>query len=247
MREREAARSHFGKRAERYDRSASWVRDEALIARIRDLAEAGPDAAVLDLATGTGAVSEAFRGRVRRIVGLDLCPDMTAKSSRPWDELVAGEAEKLPFPAGTFDACVCRQGLQFMDAPRAAAEILRVLKPGGRAVLCHLTAYGEADQETTFLVQRLRNPARRNFFMPEDVPALLRAAGFQGVESCEYLSEESVDRWIDHGAISAQDMEAIRQVYRDSSEEFRRLHRVRFADGDIFDTMKFVLVRGRKA
>jgi ubiquinone/menaquinone biosynthesis C-methylase UbiE len=247
MHERETARSHFGKRAERYDRSSNWVRDGALIARIRDWAETGPDSRVLDLATGTGALAESFRGRAGRIVGLDLCPDMTSRSSRPWDELVAGEAEKLPFPAGTFDACVCRQGLQFMDAPRAAAEILRVLKPGGRVVLCHLTAYGEADKETTFLVQRLRNPARRNFFMPEDVPGLLRAAGFQDVESCEYLSEESVGRWIDHGAISAQDMEAIRQAYRDSSEEFRRLHRVRFADGDIFDTMKFVLVRGRKA
>jgi ubiquinone/menaquinone biosynthesis C-methylase UbiE len=242
----ETARSHFGKRAERYNRSANWVRDGTLIARIRDWAEAGPGSRVLDLATGTGALAESFCGRAGRIVGLDLCPDMTSRSSRPWDELVAGEAERMPFPDASFDACVCRQGLQFMDAPKAVAEILRVLKPGGRVVLCHLTAYGEEDRESTFLVQRLRNPARRNFFMPGDVPALLREAGFHDVESADYLSVESVDQWIDNGAIGAQDMEAIRRAYRASSEAFRRIHQVRFEGGDILDTMKFVLVRGRK-
>jgi ubiquinone/menaquinone biosynthesis C-methylase UbiE len=243
----EAARSHFAKRAERYNRSANWVRDQDLIGRIRDWAEVGPDAEVLDLATGTGILAEAFHGRVRRVVGLDLCPDMTRRSRQPWDDLVVGEAERLPFAAGRFDACVCRQGLQFMDAEKAVAELHRVLKPGGRVVLCHLTAYGKADQETAFLAQRLRNPARRNFFLPEDFPRLLAGPGFTAVETAEYLTVESVDRWIDNGAIGVEIMEGIRKAYREASAEFRRIHQVRFADGDILDTMKMVLARGRKA
>ncbi len=242
----EAAHSHFGKRAARYDRSANWVLDAELIGRIRDWAEAGADSSVLDLATGTGALAEAFQGRVRRVVGLDLCTDMTEHSRRPWDELVVGDAEKMPFADGAFDVCVCRQGLQFMDAPKALAEVYRVLKPGGRVVLCHLTAYGEADRETAFLVQRLRNPARRNFFMPEDVPRLLGAAGFEAVETAEYLTVESVNQWIDNGAIGADRMEGIRKAYEGASEEFRRLHCLRFQSGDILDTMKLVLARGRK-
>jgi len=240
----EAARSHFGKRAARYDRSANWVRDQELIGRIRDWAEAGADSVVLDLATGTGALAEAFQGKVCRVVGLDLCTDMTEHSRRPWDELVMGDAEKMPFPDAAFDVCVCRQGLQFMDAAKVLAEVHRVLKPGGRVVLCHLTAYGEADRETAFLVQRLRNPARRNFFVPEDFPRLLAGAGFGGVETAEYLTVESVNQWIDNGAIGADRMEGIRKAYQEASEAFRRLHRLRFQDGDILDTMKLVLARG---
>jgi SAM-dependent methyltransferase len=181
------------------------------------------------------------------VVGLDPCPDMTDCSGNPWDELVAGEAERLPFADGSFDVCVCRQGLQFMDIGLALAQVHRVLKPGGRVVLCHLTAYGEEDRETAFLVQRLRNPARRNFFIPDDFSRLLSIQGFKAVETAEYLTVESVNQWIDNGAIDARSMDAIRKAYREASPEFRRIHRLRFADGDIIDTMKMVLARGRKA
>ena len=241
----EAALSHFAKRAEGYNRSARWVQDAALIRRIRDWSEAGPNAEVLDLATGTGMLAASFRGRVRRIVGFDLSPEMTRLGPDAWDQLVIGTAELLPFADAGFDACVCRQGLQFMELDRALPQIRRVLRPGGRAVFCHLTAYGETDKEAAFHIQRLRNPARRNFFLPEDFPRLMREHGFKEVETADYFSRESVAQWSDHGAIGEERMAGIREAYRSASEEFRRLHEVEFQDGDILETMKLVLVRAR--
>jgi SAM-dependent methyltransferase len=242
----EAALSHFAKRAEGYNRSARWVQDEVLIERIRAWAEAGPEAEVLDLATGTGMLAASFRGKVRRVVGFDLSPEMTRRGPDAWDQLVIGAAELLPFADASFDACVCRQGLQFMELDRALPQIRRVLRPGGRAVFCHLTAYGETDKEDAFRIQKLRNPARRNFFLPDDIPGLLRDHGFAAVEAADYFSRESVAQWSDHGAIGAERMAGIREAYRDASAEFRRLHEVEFQDRDILETMKLVLVRGRK-
>jgi DNA gyrase subunit B len=125
-------------------------------------------------------------------------------------------------------------------------EVYRVLKPGGRVVVCHLTAHGEGDRERAFYIQRLRNPARKNFFMPEDFSGLLERNGFKGVELVEYLSRESVNQWIDHGAITGEDMERIREAYRTSDDAFKRIHSVEFKDNDILDTMKLVIARGRK-
>jgi SAM-dependent methyltransferase len=155
-------------------------------------------------------------------------------------------AERLAFRDGTFDVCVCRQGMQFMDLGQVCPEMFRVLKPGGRAVLCHLTAYGGQDRDETFLIQKLRNPARKNFFMPEDFPRMLSAAGFSSVESFEYLTRESVSGWTGNAAITGDAVNRIRKVYENASEAFRKIHAVEFRDGDIFDTMKMLVVRAHK-
>jgi len=89
-------------------------------------------------------------------------------------------------------------------------EMHRVLKPGGRLVLCHLTAYGEADKKEAFRIQKLRNPARKNFFLPEDFLKMLKKYKFSDLKSSEYITRESVNQWINHGAIGDEARERIR-------------------------------------
>ena len=220
--------------------------DGQLIERIRFLAQVTPDALVLDIATGTGKVAQVFHGNVQNVVGMDICPSMASQALMFLDHMVLTPAEKLSFKDGVFDACVCRQGLQFMDLNQALAEVLRVLKPGGRLVLCHLTAYGETDKDEAFAIQRLRNPARKNFFLPDDFPRLLTKHDFRDIETFEYLTVESVNRWIDNGALSRQTQEEIRELYRKSSLDFRKVHDLKFEAEDILDTMKMLLVKAVK-
>jgi len=225
-------------RARKYNRSANWIEDAALVSKMMELAQTASDSYVLDLATGTGKLAEAFRGEVGSIVGLDLSPDMTRLAKGAWDELVMGSAEDLPFENERFDVCVCRMGLQFMRLDLALPEIYRILKSRGTVVFCHLTAYGPEDKETAFLIQKLRNPARRNFFLPEDVPNHLVGYGFIDVESYDYISVESVEQWINNGAIHEDVMDKIRNTYRAAPQEFK--------GGDILDSFRMGIVKGRK-
>jgi ubiquinone/menaquinone biosynthesis C-methylase UbiE len=100
---------------------------------------------VLDVACGTGIVARSLVplvGPEGRVTGLDINPAMLAVACRQhadhcddidWRE---GRAEELPFPDGEFDLVTCQQGLQFFeDKDRAAAEMRRVLRPDGRAVV----------------------------------------------------------------------------------------------------------------
>ncbi|MBU2573883.1 MAG: class I SAM-dependent methyltransferase, partial [Elusimicrobia bacterium] len=241
----ETSQSHFSKRAPKYDASARWVCDRNLISKIRALARPDKTSLVLDLALGTGRIARAFKGRVKTVIGLDACATMSLRSRKHVDCLVLARAEKMPFPDGTFDICACRQGLQFMELEKALAEIRRVLKPGGRAVLCHLTSYGGEDDKTAFLIQRLRNPARKNFFSPGD---LARAAGacFSGVRTFEYITRESVRNWASNGAIPAGAISRIMRIYRNSPAAFRKTHKVRFKNGDVFDSMRMEIITAVK-
>lgn len=107
-------------------------------ARIQD------DERVLDLACATGTVARqvaAILGPRGTVDGLDFSPAMLAVArSLPapqspaitWTE---GSASDLPYADGSFDVVLSQQGLQFFpERTKAAKEIHRVLRPGGRLV-----------------------------------------------------------------------------------------------------------------
>jgi ubiquinone/menaquinone biosynthesis C-methylase UbiE len=242
----ENAEVHFKNRAAKYNHSSNWVEDQELIRRIFELSGAGQESLVLDIATGTGLIAREFYGKVKKVTGLDISPEMARHAAGCMDEIVFAPVEQLPFPDNSFDTVVCRQGLQFAELDRAIPEIHRVLKPGGTVVLCHLTAYNDTDRELTFAIQKLRNPARRNYLMPGDISTALRKQGFREVGDVEYVTKESVNKWIDNGAIPQENMDGIRALYRSASDEFKQLHNVRFSADDIMDDMLLVIAKGRK-
>lgn len=237
--------THFSERAGRYNASAHWVEDTKLIAGITRAAGPLRGAALLDLAVGTGAIAKAFKGRAKITVGVDICAAMSDKAAGYVDLLVYTRAEAMPFPEAAFDICTCRQGLQFMDLHKTLAEVHRVLKPGGRAVFCHLTSYGGADDAATFLIQQLRNPARKNFFSPGD---LARAATgyFRKAQTAEYITRESVGTWTANASISQANKARIMRLYRTASAAFRNKHKVCIKNGDIFDSMRMEIVTAYK-
>ena len=242
----EKALKHFKDRSEGYNRSSNWVRDAELLKKIFDAAGIRGGETVLDLATGTGLVAEQFRGKAKEVIGLDISTEMTRQASANLDRLLISPMESIPLESGSVDVCVCRQGLQFSDLPKAMAEVARVLKPGGRAVFCHLNAYEAADRADAFKIQALRNPSRVNFFMPGDLESILEAAGLTVTDSARHLSRESVNQWIEHGASTAGERQAIKDAYRGASEAFKKIHRIEIAGDDIFDTMLFLIVRAEK-
>ncbi|MDD2366999.1 MAG: class I SAM-dependent methyltransferase [Desulfuromonadaceae bacterium] len=242
----EKAEIHFKNRAQKYNRSSNWVADQALINRIFELSGVGAGSEVLDIATGTGLIARRFYGRVKKVTGLDISPEMAKHADECMDEIIFAPYEQMPFADNSFDAVVCRQGLQFAELDKAIPEIYRVLKPGGTATLCHLTAYSEIDRELAFAIQKLRNPARRNYLMPHDISDCLRREGFKEVTDIEYVTDESINKWIDNGAIPQENMDSIRESYRSADDEFKKIHNVRFTDDDILDEMLLVIATAVK-
>jgi SAM-dependent methyltransferase len=75
------------------------------------------------------------RGLQEILAGQDQIDYVTADLSRD-DVMVKADLNNLPFPAGEFDAVICNHVLEYLaDDRRALSEILRVLKPGGWAII----------------------------------------------------------------------------------------------------------------
>lgn len=105
-----------------------------------------PTDAVLDVACGTGDLSEAFaRAGITNITGLDYTPEMLdlarVKAARYTDarktiRYIQGDAQALPFPDASLDIVSIAFGIRNVQRPEVAiAEFFRVLRPGGRLVI----------------------------------------------------------------------------------------------------------------
>ena len=97
---------------------------------------------ILDIAAGTGTSSMALKLPGVEVVAADFSKGMLAEGKKRYPELefVFADAMKLPFKNSEFDVVTMSFGLRnVQDRDKALGEFLRVLKPGGRLVICEFS------------------------------------------------------------------------------------------------------------
>jgi SAM-dependent methyltransferase len=104
-----------------------------------DAVDVLPDDRILDVACGSGNTALAAARCFARVTGIDFVPALLEHGrARATAELlevdfVEGDAQELPFADGSFDVVLSTFGAMFApDQEKAAAELLRVTRPGGR-------------------------------------------------------------------------------------------------------------------
>src|SRR3954454_8069458 len=138
-------------------------------ARAADLAAVGPGSRVLDVATGTGDLAIELAGRGCEVVGADFSEQMLdhARAKAPQLRWEQANALALPFGDDAFDAATVGFGARnFADLERSVAEMVRVVKPGGRVVILEITTPQKPPLSTFF-----------GIWFDRIVPALGRVAG----------------------------------------------------------------------
>lgn len=129
-------------RVHSFGRDQSWRRYAVRASDVR------PGDAVLDVACGTGDLTQAYaRTSASSVTGLDFTPEMLAiaERKRPCHLNPAqaakvlyreGDAQVLPFSDASFDIVSIAFGIRNVGDPgRALSEFARVLRPGGRVVI----------------------------------------------------------------------------------------------------------------
>jgi len=181
------------------------VADPDRIARLVEAADAGPESRVLDVACGPGFLALAFAQRCREAIGIDLTEAPLAIAERNRRErglgnvqFKRGDAERLPFADGEFDAVVCRLALHHCEEQgRVLCEMARVCRAQGQVAVEDLVSSehpARADYQNQF--ERLRDPSHTSALAPSHLIAMFSAAGLE-IERL-YWSEltQNVENWL---------------------------------------------------
>lgn len=150
-----------------------FVSRRELVLRLVGRLGLSPDPLLLDIGCGTGATARGLE-RFGRVLGIDFSPEALACcQSRGLGRLARARGESLPLPDDAADVIVATDILEHIEDDRAALrEFLRVLKPGGHAVVtvpAYRFLWGEHD---VALMHHRR-------YVAGEVRERARAAGFE--------------------------------------------------------------------
>jgi ubiquinone/menaquinone biosynthesis C-methylase UbiE len=155
--------------------------------RLVEVADPRPGDQVLDVATGTGHAALAAARRFCEVTGVDYVSALVeiarrrAAAENVDVRFEDGDAENLSFPDESFDAVFSAIGVMFTaDHDRAAAELLRVCRPGGQVALASWTPEGFVGQMLRTVGRHVAPPAvakpATRWGSPEALEELMGAA-----------------------------------------------------------------------
>ena len=186
--------------AERTDRLYATPDIVAQREQVLSLLAVQPGERVLDVGSGPGyllaSIAEAV-GPTGAAHGVDPSPEMNALAAArttgmPWVHIDDGDAVRLPYPDGAFDVAVSSQVYEYVaDISGALAELRRVLRPGGRALILDTDAdslvWHTADRELHRRVLAAWEEHLVHPRLPRTLAGLLRRAGFRITQQRVYV------------------------------------------------------------
>jgi ubiquinone/menaquinone biosynthesis C-methylase UbiE len=201
----------FDRAGEEYERGRPTYPADAFATLVDEL-RIGPGRRVLDLAAGTGKLTQLLAKTGAEVVAVEPADGMRRRIEEqlPGVEALTGTAEAIPLGDGSVEAVAVAQAFHWFDGEAALAEIHRVLAPGGRLGLiwnarddddpfqARLTAIMEAHRGDA---PRYVGGVWRKIFERTDLFTPLQHARFGFVQDLE--PERVVDRVVSVSFIAA--------------------------------------------
>jgi len=223
----------FGRQARAFARSPVHL-DPERIRRLLAFVAPRRGERVLDAACGPGIVTGALAGSGARAVGVDLTAEMLAEARASQEGMfVRGDAERLPFADGTFDAAVTRNALHHIADPGAVLrDMARVLRPAGRLIVEDIRAPDDPGRRAYHEeIERLRDPSHTRSLTEEELRALGAEAGLTEPRGLRAKFVIDFEEWIERAYPAPADRRRARSMMESSVDEDRCGLRVFWHDG----------------
>lgn len=232
---RDRVRAQYGKVGDAYVRSTGHASGSDL-ERMLTHAAPKPTDTLLDIATGGGHVARVIGPHVGRVIASDLTPEMLDHAIPYLEErglanverLVA-DAQDLPLEDATIDIVTCRIAPHhFSDPSQFIAEVVRVLRPGGRFILVDSTVPDGEVGAFFNAYEAVRDPSHERSLTEAEWVALLERHGLEITAIEPFRKRHEFGDWTSRMQVSARDRERLQIMMRDAGEDVHRTFEVAF-------------------
>lgn len=227
-----------------------WVSRDELLNTIVETAGNLKGKKVLDIGTGTGKVLIALKKQCSEAdyCGIDICQSMLDKINASYGfNLSIKEIENLHgFEDDDFDIITARMVFHHAkDLEKAASEVYRILKSGGKFILCE--GNPPDYHSIPFYKDMFRFKEDRITFLLDDMVNLLVQQKFREITSrTVILKDMSLNNWLEKSALPFRNMDIIRKMHCDCDVSVQKAYNMDFRDNDILMDWKFSIVSGIK-
>ncbi|MFC1497436.1 class I SAM-dependent methyltransferase [Verrucomicrobiota bacterium] len=242
-------KTDWGQCSATYD-DLDWVSRDELLDAMVEMADVEEEQKVLDVGTGTGKVLLALKAICpdADYYGVDSCDAMLDKidAAHNFKLQVRGVENLHGFPKNEFDLVTARMVFHHIDdLDKAMAEVHRVLKPGGKLIICEGNPPDR--HSVSFYEEMFRYKEDRNTFLLDDLVNLFVRQHFKKITSKTIvLRDMSLNNWLDKSTIPASNVEIIKKMHQECDESVKRAYNMKIIKDDILMDWKFSLVLGVK-
>jgi ubiquinone/menaquinone biosynthesis C-methylase UbiE len=238
-------------RAKNYNK-LEWTTKSEYLKKFLDAGNFSKDDVVLDVGTGTGIIAKLVSPHVKKVVGIDISPDMINQANGTNNgknaEFILNDACNLQFEDETFDKITARMSFHHItkDTLKAMQECHRVLKRGGMVIFSEGVPPDKSVKERYEEIFKLKED--RITFFEEDMQELMEQAGFKvvNVQLC-IQKQASLNNWLCNSGLPPETIEKIRILHTESDDNFKKVYNMRITeDNDVFMDWKFIIMIGVK-
>ena len=176
---------------------------------------------VLDVAAGTGLLSQVVAPKVKRVVALDVTPEMITEGYKKFRQrglrniiFILGAAEALPLRTGTFDLVMTRFSFHHFRKPELVLrEMNRVCRPGGNVVVVDLLASADDKVRARYnRLERLRDRSHTEALSPHQMESMATELGLKIMSFSSRRVRMDFEEWLDFAHAGPTARERIREA-----------------------------------
>lgn len=224
------------KEATVYDKARAWSDLEPITATsVKNIKLYKDKTVMLDVAAGTGRVSEYFKGKVKTVVGLDISSDMiqVAQAENRIDVGVIAPGEETPFLDNSFDLIYCRSAMHYMDQKKAVKEWVRVARDGGHVIVADASFDNEVVNKWYEKMLQCILPQMRLVYHKK-VISMFNALGQKNTSHETFMVRGSLNDVLTRKHTPPKRVQAVRKMYENAPavvKKIMNIHKV----GDDFE------------
>ncbi len=251
---KELVRREFTKQAPLYARNP-LIWDQERLAALVEMVAPSPRDRVLEVAAGPGYVAMAFAEKCKEVVAIDLTEAQLEEGKRLCAKrnianvaFELGDAEKLRFGDGEFDAVVCRLAFHHFGSPeRVLSEMARVCKAGGKVAVEDLVASEHPHRAARLnRIERLRDPSHVRSLTLSELIGMFTRSGLEIEElSLSYLKQEAA-RWLANACTPADDARRVMELLEEDEQNDQSGTRPYRENGKLHFVQRTGRIVGRK-
>jgi len=238
----------FSKHAWSYTKSEGHARGVDLSALIASLKLEGGEVA-LDVAAGTGFTAMELARRVKRVIAMDVTPEMLREAERLAGEggftnivFKQGDALSIPFPDEVFDVVTTRRAAHhFPNIQKFLRESRRALKDNGRLGVVDMSPIEET-QGFVNMIERMRDPTYNRALTPTEWETEVTQAGFDVVHKEIFTEEVTLEKWLYPVKPDSSEAEAVKDAWSKASQDVRELLKIKENPADEISWLKHRIV-----
>jgi ubiquinone/menaquinone biosynthesis C-methylase UbiE len=227
-------KQQFGKNAESYVTSPIH-KEGGDLQKLLKLAKIIGQEDVLDIATGGGHTANGFAPFVKKVTALDLTAEMLVAAEKFIKgngyqnvEFIQGDAEDLPFPAGSLDIVTCRIAPHhFPNVNKFVNEVFRVLKSGGQFLLDD-NVVPEDDEFDEFYnqIEKKRDYSHFRAWKKSEWIRMLELAGFEISEWHRFEKNFQFESWCNRMNLPYEEKEQLTRYIMNASQKIKNKFRI---------------------